>query len=72
MIHAYDEEGVSLAELTAERDLLRRAVLTEAHHAADWRAAYAALSSNVPDAPALHRLLAQMLEENAKLKEQRG
>jgi hypothetical protein len=41
MIHAYDEQGTSLAELKAERDLLRDALHDATQNAANWRAAYA-------------------------------
>ena len=70
MIHAYDEDGTSLAELKAERDALRSDMIALARRAADWRSAYAALALGTVDAPALHRLLARLLEENDKLKEE--
>ena len=84
MIYAYHEENTSLTELKAERDRLRHAydalmteyqvvrggMLDAARRAADWRAAYASLSLGTVDAPALHRLLKRLLEENDKLKEE--
>ena len=72
MISAYDEESTSLAELKTERDLLRDALHDATQNAANWRAAYAALSLGLPDAPAVYRLLKRLLEENDELKEQRG
>ena len=68
MIDAYDEEGTSLPELKAERDMLRRENAALRAELADWQQCYTEALLGLPTSEAVHRVLGRVVEENVQLK----